>query len=109
MRNSTLRGPSQGPAGAREARGRRPRPMHENQVRPETYAYPRDVLERNIVVEILAPPGGCAPCGLLGVRRRSSAATRPATTPRPAAGRAPPPGPRARAAAPPPPPPSPPP
>src|SRR6266403_434811 len=67
--------------------------MHKNQVRPETYAYPRDVLEGNIVVEILAPTGGCAPCGLLGIGRRSAAATRPA------AGRALRPGARGSAAA----------
>src|SRR5882757_2354524 len=79
--------------------------MHKNQVRPETYAYPRDVLEGNVVVEILAPTGGCTPRGLLGIGRRSAAATGPATTTRPAAGRALRPGARGSAAARPAPPP----
>src|SRR5205085_5273691 len=77
--------------------------MPKTRVCPETYTYQTGVLERNVVVEILAPAAGCAPCGLLGIGRRRApgpaTATGPATAAGPAAGRALRPGARGSAAA----------
>src|SRR5881392_3372158 len=67
--------------------------MPKTRVCPESYTYQTGVLERNVIVEILAPAAGCAPCGLLGI------GPGPATAAGPAAGRALRPGARASAAA----------